>query len=435
MKGITMAVSVGMAVAASAVAAPGMQLAPLFGDHAVLQRGKTIPIWGEGSQPRAKLACRLGNAVTWTRANGDGTFVFYLPPQEAGGPFELSVTNETRTGRVPAAEVFVCSRDVYVGEVWLCSGQSNMAFSMQQAEPGFGGETVERLRIFTVPWNCQAGRPADRVAGVWAVASPAAVQGKSAVATFFGRELERELGCAVGMLQAAVGGTLAQNWTSRTGLLAHPIGRRIVEEYEIGLSDPAVWKAPPPLDKEQLANYGPGRRYEKRSPWSELRFAQMRLSRDIPGVGLVSAIDLGEAANIHPPDKLGVGKRLANWAMADVYGDKDRVATGPRFLSASIADGKVTVRFTDTGTGLATRDGATAGGLMLAGADGEFHPAEGAIKGDTLVVSSSAVPEPRAIRYAWAKNPLGANLVNREGYPASPFRWEMEGINWRPLKP
>lgn len=72
---------------------------------------------------------------------------------------------------------------------------------------------------------------------------------------------------------------------------------------------------------------------------------------------------------------------------------------------------------------------------MLAGADGEFHPAEGAIKGDTLVVSSSAVPEPRAIRYAWAKNPLGANLVNREGYPASPFRWEMEGINWRPLKP
>ena len=97
MKGITMAVSVGMALAASIVAAaPGLPLAPLFGDHAVLQRGKTIPICGAGSQPRAKLACRLGDAVTWPRVNGDGTIVFYLPPQEVGGPYELSVTNETR---------------------------------------------------------------------------------------------------------------------------------------------------------------------------------------------------------------------------------------------------------------------------------------------------------------------------------------------------
>lgn len=665
MKGITMAVSVGMAVAASAVAAPGMQLAPLFGDHAVLQRGKTIPIWGEGSQPRAKLACRLGNAVTWTRANGDGTFVFYLPPQEAGGPYELSVTNETRVGKAPSAEVFVCSKDVYVGEVWLCSGQSNMALDMRQANPGFGEETVDRLRLFAVPWNCRAGRPSDKVSGSWTVASPAAVQGKSAVATFFGRELERELGCAVGMLQSAVGGTLVQNWTSREGLLADPIGRRIVETYETGLSDPAVWTDPPPPDKEhpadtgiapaaaewarpglstndwitadlpcdyyeafgrafngaawfrkdveipadwagadlvlalpavdkhdiaffngveigrtgkdfewecwkeprtytvpgklvkdgkatiavrvwsyalgggfmtgadhfslgrgdaalelegewlarverdvgnrsdnvppicrpcdrssgqphalydgmiaplqpfairgavwyqgesetgsisqalehyamlanmirdwrhqwgaehlpfcivQLANYGGGRRYEKTSPWSEVRFAQLRLSRDVPGVGLVSAIDLGEATNIHPPDKLTVGKRLTNWAMADVYGDKGRVAAGPRFLSATVADGRVTVRFTDVGSGLVTRDGAPVGGLMLAGADGQFRPADGVIQRDALVVSSPGVPDPRALRYAWAKNPLGANLANQEGYPASPFRWTL----------
>ena len=140
----------------------------------------------------------------------------------------------------------------------------------------------------------------------------------------------------------------------------------------------------------------------------------------VPNNGMAVTIDIGEADNIHPRNKQDVGKRLAHWALAKVYG-KDVVASGPLYKSSRQADGKIVVEFNYVNGGLAARDGVKLTGFAIAGADKKFVWADAQIVGDTVVVSSPAVPAPLAVRYAWANNPP-CNLVNKAGLPASPFR-------------
>lgn len=154
--------------------------------------------------------------------------------------------------------------------------------------------------------------------------------------------------------------------------------------------------------------------------WAALREAQRR-ALDLTATGMAVTIDIGEWNDVHPRNKKDVGSRLALAAQKTAYGDETVVASGPLFKSAERVENRVILTFSDTGSGLTTSDGKQPGHFEIAGADGMFIPAEASIEGEGVAVWAEGVSEPIRVRYAWADNPEGANLCNREGLPASPF--------------
>ncbi|HEY3333344.1 MAG TPA: sialate O-acetylesterase [Capsulimonadaceae bacterium] len=168
----------------------------------------------------------------------------------------------------------------------------------------------------------------------------------------------------------------------------------------------------------QLANWMAVRDEPVQSNWAELREAQA-MTATMPGTGLAVTIDIGDEVDIHPRNKQDVGRRLAYSALNGTYGVADVVPSGPRFREATVNDATIRVAF-DFAHGL-TVQGETLRGFAIAGDDGVYHWADAEIAGDTVIVSSPAVPSPTTVRYAWADNPI-CNLYNAAGLPAVPFR-------------
>jgi sialate O-acetylesterase len=168
----------------------------------------------------------------------------------------------------------------------------------------------------------------------------------------------------------------------------------------------------------QLANWQPRRSEPSESGWAELREAQLMTLAE-PATGMAVAVDIGDAADIHPRNKRDVGRRLALWALANTYGRRVEFS-GPIYRSHAVEGDRVRVRFAHA-KGLRTKDGAPVEGFAVAGPDGKFVWASAKVEGDTVVVWSDRVARPAAVRYAWADNPA-ANLYNEAGLPASPFR-------------
>jgi sialate O-acetylesterase len=156
------------------------------------------------------------------------------------------------------------------------------------------------------------------------------------------------------------------------------------------------------------------------SGWAVLRESQLS-ALSVPNTAMAVAIDLGEWNDIHPDNKKDVGERLALAALKTAYGE-NIVSSGPLYQSANVNGNKITISFTNTGSGLTTHDDEAPGDFAIAGADKKFVWANAKIEGNTVVVSSDDVPNPQYVRYAWADNPVNANLINKEGLPASPFR-------------
>ncbi|MBS1563458.1 MAG: sialate O-acetylesterase [Bacteroidetes bacterium] len=177
----------------------------------------------------------------------------------------------------------------------------------------------------------------------------------------------------------------------------------------------------------QLANYMPAKPQPAESNWAMLRESQQIVARNEPHCGLAVAIDIGEAGDIHPPNKKDVGYRLALQADEIAYHDTRVHASGPVYRSMQIQGNKIILSFTDVRGGLTAKDGTRLQQFAIAGEDKVFYWADAVIEGDKVVVSSDAFKNPVAVRYAWADNPAGCNLYNKDGLPAVPFRtdsWE-----------
>jgi len=168
----------------------------------------------------------------------------------------------------------------------------------------------------------------------------------------------------------------------------------------------------------QLANWHANKAEPDESDWAELREAQMMTLRE-PQTGMAVTIDIGDADELHPRNKLDVGRRLAAWALADTYKQKV-IPSGPLFDRYTINGNEVRIRFKHA-DGLKTMDGGPLKGFAIAGEDRHFVWADARIDGDTVIVSSPKISKPVAVRYGWADNPI-ANLYNKAGLPASPFR-------------
>ncbi len=183
----------------------------------------------------------------------------------------------------------------------------------------------------------------------------------------------------------------------------------------------ARWGKPFSFYFVQLANYRqPTTQAGVTSDWATVQDAQ-RLTLALPNTGMAVINDVGEASNIHPKNKKTVGQRLAFWALAKDYG-RDLVYSGPLYSTYRVVGAKIRVEFQSVEGGLKSRDGKPLARFEIAGPDHKWHWAKATIYGKSVVVSCDAVPQPVAVRYAWADNPEGANLVNAEELPTSVFQ-------------
>ena len=189
----------------------------------------------------------------------------------------------------------------------------------------------------------------------------------------------------------------------------------LIRSWRSAWDNPGLW-----FLVVQLPNYRERRDQPGESGWAELREAQFMTMRSVPRVGLAVTIDLGQAEDVHPRDKSEVGRRLAVYALSKVY-RLPVVYSGPILRSWRREGPAIRLRFEQIGSGLTARGDLPLRGFAIAGTDRKFHWADARIDRNCVVVSSAAVAEPVAVRYAWADNPE-CNLCNKEGLPASPFR-------------
>ena len=414
-----------------------LKVSPLFSDGVVIQREVDAPVWGEAEPGEAITVCGSWGKEVETTADDKGHWSVRLTTPEAGGPFEITISGTT------TIEI----RDVLAGDVWLCAGQSNMAGNVGKREEA-KEDNYPGIRHFTSAAATRRGKTKAAGATRWIATTPQTVQGFTATGYFFGRHLHQELKVPIGLIKAAVGGTLIEPWTpagtydGAQGLLydkhiaplipfaikgaiwyqgeANSRSEALATPYAAHLQGMiAAWRknwgqGDFPFYYVQLPSIGsPDRVY------FQVREAMRRSLGSLPNLGMSVNIDIDEG--LHPKSKHIMGPRLAFLVLRDVYG-KDLVACGPLLESVNIEGGKAVCTFTETGSGLVCR-GERLAHFEIAGNDGEFLPAEANIEGNSVVVSSDKVPVPASVRYAWENNPHNVTLFNKEGLPASPFCW------------
>jgi len=488
------------------VTAAELALGTPFADHMVLQRDKPVPVWG-WAEPGDTVTVAFAGQRRSATAAPDGTWMVRLEPLVASAaPAVLTVTSDRSGGPLTVA-------DVLVGEVWLGSGQSNMAMQVSRAADFAREQAAADLPLVRMFREESAGaaEPQARGKGHWEISTPDTVGSFSATLFFFGREVHRALGVPVGLINSSVGGTPIEAWIDadaqrRSPELADVLAALAAEEAafdreqvaaqheqalakwreaaraarEAGRPVPRQPKSPfagrssrrpgslsngkiAPLVPFALrgvlwyqgeANARPGRaeHYRHQLPllvrdwrakWGEeLPFAWVQLpnfrregdgwmvvreamleSLRLPHTGMAITVDIGDPRDIHPANKQDVGRRLAAWALADVYGSTVPARSGPLPAGSEARGGEVTCRFDDA-DGLRDRDGGTLDGFELADAAGTWQPARARIGGTSVIVSADGVAAPTAVRYGWAADPK-CDLVNAAGLPASPFRAEL----------
>lgn len=442
-----------------------------FGPRMIVQRDRVIPVWGTAA-PKESVTVVFAGQTCSVKADDQGRWRADLRPIPAGGPYLMTVSGKSKK---------LVFSDVLVGDVWICSGQSNMAFvlkDVQNAKTELAVSKHSNIRLLRVS-PLSAADPVETVkTRGWMECVPASSTLFSAVAYYFGAALDSRLNpggarnVPIGLIDNSWGGATCEAYIE-AGLLKKndrliylfdskriaglppqkrpsvlyngmlrplaPSGIKGVVWYQ-GEANAPQNRAPeyadlfPLLIKNwrklwgqgdfpfyfvQLPNFRqPQKAPNEPSEWALLRRSQAA-ALSLTHTEQAVTIDLGDPNDIHPKNKKEVGKRLAAIALALDYGVSGEY-TGPRPLLMSIDGKQAVLHFEHCGSGLVSK-GEKLTGFAMAGSDGIFHWADAVIQNKNCIILSSAkVDRPVVIRYAWADNPIG-NLCNREGFPAGTF--------------
>lgn len=456
------------------VAFADVTLPKVIGNSMVLQQGKPINLWGR-ADPGEGVTVKFGATQASSTADKEGTWRVQLGPQKVNSnPQELTISGTKQ----------IVLRDILVGEVWLCSGQSNMKFPMRATvhkDEEIPKADHPAIRLWRIN-KTAAAQPQTQGGGDWVACSPETVQDFSGVAYHFGQALHRELKVPIGLIQCAVDGVDIEPWTPLVGFekmdslkkyqdrvrtltadskvtagtpsalyngMIHPLVpfalRGIIwyqGEWNCFKGDTTIytdksdalisgWRKV--FGQEDLPFYfvqiGPmayserGWMRKSRTPETLPRFwdAQRACLGTIPNCGMVVITDISGGGNLHPPNKRDVGYRLALWALFHDYEKHNIVYSGPLYKSMAVEGNKIMLTFDHCGSGLKSLDGKDLTQFTIAGEDKNFMAARAEIRGNTVEVTSPAVVKPVAVRFAWHETAVG-NLANKEGLPASPFR-------------
>ena len=443
-----------------------VRLPAIVASHMVLQQKSAVDIWG-WSNPAEKVRIMVDWDSTMHEAVADSGGRWNVPIQTpaSGGPYKVIVSGSNA----------IALEDIMIGEVWICSGQSNMEWSGDQGLPQSLEEAPhannQEIRFFNIP-KTTADQPQDRCEGSWKVCSPEEMIHFSAVGYFFGKNLQQELNAPVGLIGSNWGGTPAEVWTPRE--LVEKDAE--LKEAAAKLKPYAWWPKDPgkcfnamiyPLTKYKIAgaiwyqgesNAETAYAYEKlfttmigawRTAWRNefpfyfvqiapyaygnqcvgalLREAQTK-SAAFPNTGMVVVSDLvDDVKNIHPVNKRDVARRLANWGLAKTYGREGINYQNPTFQCMEIEGGAIRIYFANANEGLIARNGSPTE-FYIAGGDQKFVPATATIDGNTVLVSSESVGQPVAVRFGFGNTAI-PNLFSKGGLPVNLFRtddWKVD---------
>jgi sialate O-acetylesterase len=436
-----------------------IKLPQVFNDHMVLQRDQNVAIWG-WAEPGETIEIITPFESQKLKTKENGKWMTRLKPMEAGGPIELKLkgTNE------------IVLKDVLVGDVWVCSGQSNMEWSVAastNSKEEIGNANFPNIRLFDVKKTPKID-PTDDVEldAPWLACTSESIPRFSAVGYFFGRKLHQELDIPIGLISTNWGGTRIEPWTPPVGFEAVEAVKKIPESINrknfnhgtpTTLYNGMVHGLVPFGIKGAIWYQGESNRndgmlyYEKmkaliagwRSVFQqpELPFYYVQLAPYIygnsdpeilaklwesqvatlavPHTGMAVTTDIANLKDIHPKNKQDVGLRLALWALAKDYGQKI-VYSGPLYKSMKVEGNKIRLFF-DHAKGLKSSDGKPLTWFTIAGEDGKFVDATANVDGDTILVSSNDVADPTTVRFGWHQE-AESNFVNGAGLPTSPFR-------------
>lgn len=475
------AIIIAAALALAAIGAEAkVSLPSFFSDNMVLQQKTNVAVWGTTDKNK-----KVTVAPSWTKKkysaepSDGGKWFIRIPTPEAGGPYSITFSDGEKT----------TIGNVLIGEVWYCSGQSNMEMPMK----GFRGQPVEYAADYIANAKparpirmCTIGKklsktPLDTSNGSWTENTPEAVAATSAAAYFFAIKVQEALDTPVGLLISDWGGTPIEGWMNRETLEKEfkgefdlsflddntPLPEKGAAKKPCLLFNGQVHPLIPFTFKGMLWYQGEANRHRDEQ-YSRLQPAYVKMMRNlfqnpdapfyfvqiapykysnpdkfssgyfyemqektlslIPGSGMAATVDIGEKWTVHPCKKKQVGDRLALLALTKTYGIKGIEAESPSYKSVSFEDGAATVTMNVGPMGLSPI-GRELPGFELAGEDRVFHPAAAIVKGrNQVTVQSADVPAPVAVRYCW-RNYAEGSLYNCFGIPALPFRtdnWERE---------
>ncbi len=469
----------------------GLKLPPTYGESMVMQRDRDFDIHGTANAGEKVTVKFLGEKHTVT-AGADGKWSVPFKARPAGGPYTLEVKAKSREYKFG---------DIWMGEVWLCSGQSNMELVLPATltckEDAAAADTITRVHLYDMPaivptyageWDSLRLDSVNHLNyvldGKWQHCNSKNVLEFSSIAYNFGRMLADSLGCHVGVISNAVGGSCTENWIDRT-TLEHKIpailrnwkNNDYIQDWARGRAKNNTNKS---TDKLQRHPYEPAYLFEDailplerypvrgvlwyqgesnahnielherlftmleeswrthwgyelpfyfvqlssiatRPSWPHFRDSQRRLAETLPNTWMAVCSDIGDRTDVHPRRKREVAERLLASALCHTYG-YDVVPSGPQYKSFTANGNSLTLHFNHA-DGMKAANGRELIGFEVAGADGIYHPAKATVQGATIVVESSEEPNPKAVRYGWQAY-TEANLVNGAGLPASTFRDE-----------
>ena len=458
-----------------------VKLPYFFSDNMVLQQQTRAAIWGGAKPGSAVRITTSWNKKTYTtQADASGKWSTYIITTAAGGPYELTVSDGTP----------LVLHNVLLGEVWLCSGQSNMEMPMK----GFKDQPVnnsndavfdagnDAIRLYTVPRSVKLTAQDSSKQSSWKTAGAGAVANFSAIGYYFARLLQGHLKTPVGIVNISYGGSSAEAWMSQAALqpftdirlpttadsakannrtptalyngMLHPFAGFTIKgciwyqgESNYDRPDqyldlfPAMvksWRAAFkqgdfPFYYAQIAPYN----YAQLPPYNSggkynsayLRDAQRKACTKIINTGMVVLLDAGEENSIHPANKEIAAKRFACLALSQTYAQTGFGYTSPAFDSLKINAGIATLTFSNAPNGLSSF-GRPLTLFEIAGADKNFRPAKAVIYRGTVLVSSPEVKEPVAVRYAF-RDFVSGELFSTEGFPVSSFRTD----EWQDSRP
>jgi sialate O-acetylesterase len=446
-----------------------VKLPSIFGDNMVLQQQTEVAIWGtalKNSTIRIKTGWNGRNYSV--KAGNDGKWRIKVSTPSAGGPYDVTISEDT----------IIRLKNVMIGEVWVCSGQSNMEMPMKGylnqpvkgSNEAIASSSNPAIRLFTVK-KASSLQPMDDFTGSWKECEPENVSEFSATAYFFGLMLNKVLKVPVGLINTSWGGTRIEPWMSEAGIRKFDFVTLPDKNQQGNLSPQtptvlynamvnpmvgfgikgAIWYQGESNRNEadKYVSLLPGMIENWRSEWglgdfpfyymqiapfdygptglnsAFLREAQLKASAAIPDIGMASIMDIGEKDCIHPANKKAGSDRLAYLALTNTYGKSGFASSGPVLKEMKVEGSLVKLTFNNAVNGL-TSYGEELSCFEVAGSGKRFYPARAIITGNGITLFCPSVTEPVAVRYAF-KDYITGDLFNTEGLPASSFRtdtWE-----------
>lgn len=441
-----------------------VRLPNIFSDHMVLQRETAVKIWGWADPgERVTVTSSWSSKAETVAASGNGDWSLDLSTPTAGGPYEVSIQGTNK----------IVLSDILIGEVWICSGQSNMEWGSAQNLPQMLEELPrsanDQLRLYHIPKRT-ADYPQFDLESQWKTCTPEALAGFSAVGYFYVKKLQERLGVPVGVINASWGGTPAETWAPKPIVLEDAVLKNAAAiqkqnpwwPVEAGKAYNAMiaplvnfkiagviwyqgesntqsystyadlfkaliiewrkqWKEEFPFYYVQIAPYA----YDNPFVGALLR-EQQELALDLPKTGRVVITDLVDnVKDIHPKDKRSVGNRLAALALGDHYQKKEEEYQYPTFEGMVIDKGKLVLRFKHAEGGLHIQGGTLAKEFYIAGEDHVFKPAKVSLLDDRIILQHKEIKQPMAVRFSFSNEGM-SNVFNRAGLPMAPFRTD----NW-----